>query len=40
MVDKVTTVRRERLGRTIGRLEDDLVLRVNRALALWFGIVA
>jgi mRNA interferase MazF len=40
MVDKVTTVRRERFGQTIGRLEDDVMLRVSRALALWFGIAA
>ncbi len=40
MVDKVTTVRRQRLGRTIGRLEEDVMLRVSRALALWFGIAA
>jgi len=40
MVDKVTTVRRQRLGQTIGRLEDDAMVRVNRAMALWFGITA
>ena len=40
MVDKVTTVPRERITRTIGRLEDDLLLRVSRALALWLGIAA
>ena len=40
MVDKVTTVRRQRLGQAIGRLEDDVMLRVSRALALWFGIAA
>ncbi len=39
MVDKVTTVWRQRLGQTIGRLEDE-VRRVSRALALWFGIAA
>ena len=38
MVDKITTVRRQRLGQTIGRLEEDTMLRVSRALALWFGI--
>ena len=38
MVDKVITVRRQRLGQTIGRLEEDVMLRVSRALALWFGI--
>ena len=40
MVDKITTVRRPRLGQTIGRLEDDVMLRVSRALSLWFGIAA
>lgn len=40
MVDKVTTVRRQRLGQTIGRLEEDVMLRVGRALALWFGLAA
>ena len=38
MVDKVTTVPRGRITQTIGRLEDDLVLPVSRALALWVGI--
>jgi len=40
MVDKVTTVRRQRLAQTIGRLDEDVMLRVSRALALWFGIAA
>ena len=40
MVDKVTTVPRARLGTLIGRLDDDILVRVNRALALWFGIAA
>lgn len=40
MIDKVTTVRRARIGQTIGHLEDDILLRVSRALALWFGIAA
>lgn len=40
MIDKVTTVRRQRLGQTIGRLEEDAMVRVSRALALWFGITA
>lgn len=38
MIDKVTTVSRTRVAQTIGRLEDDLLLRVSRALALWMGI--
>ena len=40
MIDKVTTVARARIGPTIGRVEDDLLLQVNRALALWVGIAA
>jgi mRNA interferase MazF len=38
MVDKLTTVRRERIGSSIGELEPELLTRVNRALALWLGI--
>jgi mRNA interferase MazF len=40
MVDKITTIRRQRVGQTIGRMEDDVMLRVSRALALWLGIAA
>ncbi len=40
MVDKITTVRRERVGATIGRLEDEAMVRVNRAVVLWLGIAA
>jgi mRNA interferase MazF len=38
MVDKITTVRRDRVARIAGRLEDDALLRVSRALVLWLGI--
>jgi len=38
MVDKLTTVRRERIGGTVGELEPDTLTRVNRALALWLGV--
>lgn len=38
MVDKLTTVRRERVAQTLGSLTDDAMLRVNRALVLWLGI--
>ncbi|HXJ84064.1 MAG TPA: type II toxin-antitoxin system PemK/MazF family toxin [Candidatus Methylomirabilis sp.] len=40
MVDKITTVRRQRVGQTIGYLEQDIMLRVSRALAFWLGIAA
>ena len=39
MIDKVTTVRRERIGHRIGHFPNSTILRVNRALALWLGIV-
>lgn len=38
MVDKVTSVRRDRLGDVIGKLGNDPMLRVTRALAVWIGI--
>jgi mRNA interferase MazF len=38
MVDKAMTVRRERIGPIIGRLDDDVMLAVERSLALWFGL--
>jgi mRNA interferase MazF len=38
MIDKLTTVRRERIGATVGELEPETLTRVNRALALWLGI--
>lgn len=38
MVDKVITVPRDKVGAAIGRLEDEVMLRVGRALAVWLGI--
>jgi mRNA interferase MazF len=40
MVDKVTTVRRSRLGMKIGMLDDASVLRLNRALVVFLGIAS
>lgn len=37
MIDKAITVRRERVGEPIGRLDDATLLAVTRALALFFG---
>ncbi len=37
-VDKIMTIRRERIGEVIGRLDQDVLVRVNRALAVWIGI--
>jgi len=38
MVDKVTTVPKNRLGQCIGRLADDDLLRLNRALLVFLGL--
>ena len=38
MVDKVTTIPKAKLGRRIGRLADDDMLRLNRALMIFLGI--
>ena len=40
MVDKTMSVRADRVGATIGRLDEADMLRINRALALFFGIGA
>ena len=40
MVDKVTAVRRDKIGKAVGRLDDRTMVRVNRAIALWFGLAA
>ena len=37
MVDKVQTVPCDKIGPTFGRLDDALMLAVNRALAVWLG---
>ena len=40
MVDKVTAVRRDKIGKAVGYLDDATMMRVNRAIALWFGLAA
>jgi len=38
MVDKITTVPRSRIGRRIGRLADEDIMRLNRAALVFLGI--
>lgn len=38
MVDKITTVRRSRVGSKVGVLSDADVLRLNRALVVFLGV--
>ena len=37
-IDKIMSVRKERIGSTLGQLDDMMLVRVNRALALWLGL--
>lgn len=37
MVDKAQTVPREKIGDTIGRLDDEALLTINRALVVFLG---
>lgn len=38
MVDKITTVTKNKLGRRIGKLEDKDVLRLNRGVMVFLGL--
>ena len=38
MVDKITTVPKERLGEPIGRLDDEDVVWLNRAILVFLGV--
>ena len=40
MVDKITTVPKTKLGSPIGRLDDEDVLRLNRAMLVFLGLAA
>lgn len=38
MVDKITTIPRQKLGERIGRLDDDHLARLGRAILVFFGL--
>jgi mRNA interferase MazF len=38
MVDKVTTVPRSKLGERVGRLDDEQMVRLGRAILVFFGL--
>jgi mRNA interferase MazF len=40
MADKVTTVPKTRLGHRVGRLDNEDIVRLNRALAVFLGLAA
>jgi mRNA interferase MazF len=40
MVDKIATVPKSKVGALIGRLNDEDILRLNRAVLVFFGLAA
>jgi mRNA interferase MazF len=38
MADNSASLKREKIGEAFGRLDDETLLRVNRALAVWLGV--
>ena len=38
MIDKVTTVPKSRIGKRLGKLNDEDVVRLNRALTVFLGL--
>lgn len=40
MVDKITTLPRARIGKRVGRLADEDMVRLNRAVLVFLGIAA
>lgn len=38
MMDKITTVPKEKLGSRVGRLSDEDMLRLNRAMVVFLGL--
>ncbi len=38
MIDKITTVPKARLGKRIGKLTDEDLVRLNRALTVFLGL--
>lgn len=38
MVDKITTVPKGRMGKRVGRLDDEDLIRLNRAIVVFLGL--
>ncbi len=38
MVDKITTVSKDRIGSQVGRLDDEDIVRLNRAILVFLGL--
>jgi mRNA interferase MazF len=40
MIDKLTTVPKSKVGVRVGRLDDEDILRLNRAIAVFLGLAS
>jgi len=38
MVDKIVAVRREKVRQVVGKLDDGIMIRINRSLVFWLGL--
>jgi len=38
MVDKIATIRKDKVRQVIGRLDEDTIIRLNRSMAFWLGL--
>ncbi len=38
MVDKISVLKRERIKKRIGRVSDEMLVQINRAMAFWLGL--
>jgi mRNA interferase MazF len=38
MVDKIARIAKSKLGKRIGRLDDEDIVRLNRAIVVFFGL--
>ena len=38
MIDKIVTMRREKVSTPIGRLDDDTLVRLNRSFFVFYGL--
>ena len=38
MVDKMLALRRERIGKQVGKISDEILVQLNRSLALFIGL--
>jgi mRNA interferase MazF len=37
-VDKIATIRKDKVRQVIGRLDEDTIIRLNRSMAFWLGL--